>query len=148
MMNDSFHSSNHQLNKIFHSDGKQNHPVNKMQKISNGQQRTNLKQNHPVNKMQTDQNKRKQYGHTTTYEHKNTTHTAHKEDAAQIHTVPNAPQRQHPTQLAIDDDHGSKSQVSKASCRMQSELLDPTTSTHMSEATRTQDHTFERFESN
>jgi hypothetical protein len=31
-------------------------------------------------------------GHTTTYEHKNTTHTAHQEDAAQIHTVPNAPQ--------------------------------------------------------
>ena len=44
--------------------------------------------------------------------------------------------RQHPTQLAIDDDHGSKSQL-KPSCRMQSELLEPTTATHMSEATRT-----------
>ena len=33
--------------------------------------------------------------------------------------------------------HGSKSQVLKASCSMQSELLEPTTATHMSEATRT-----------
>ncbi len=37
----------------------------------------------------------------------------------------------------VNGGHGSKSQVLKASCRMQSELLEPTTTTHMSEATST-----------
>ncbi len=51
--------------------------------------------------------------------------------------------RQHPTQLAIDNDHGSKSQVLTASCRMQSQATHDH-NTHVRSRSHTQDHTFER----